>query len=106
VIVIFVVAKKGLQHGHKCSLNTNISHQSTTDVQHRESTNVFFGSVNHCHLKAVVLRAQMNKAASTSRVCSGVFITHLLSKCTSSQLASHIQDTCGEHTKPEKLQTK
>ena len=64
-----VVGKKGLQHGHKHSVNANISCQSTTDIQCRESTNV-------------VLTAQMNKAASTSKVCSRVFITCLLLKCT------------------------
>ena len=101
-----MVAKKGFQHGHKRSVNANISRQSATDVQRRESTNVVFGSANHCRLKAVVPRAQMNKVPSTNRVCSRVFITHLLPKCTLSQLASHIQNTCRVYTKPEKLQTK
>jgi len=76
-------------------VNDNISRRSSIAVQHRESTNLVFGSVKYCRLNAVVPRAQMNKAASTSRVCSGVFITRLLLRCTPSQLASYIQDTCG-----------
>ena len=93
-----VVANKSLQCGHKGNVNANISSQSTTDVQRRESTNIVFRSVNHC-LKAVVPRAHMDKAAPTSKMCSGVFITRMLPRCTSSQLTSHIQDTGGVHTK-------
>jgi len=34
------------------------------------------------------------------------FVTRLMTRCTSSQVAAHIRDTTGSSAKPEKLQTK
>ena len=100
-----IIAHKDPQHGRKGNVSANISRRSSTNVQHRESINVVFDGVDHCRLKAVVPKAQMNKAASTNRECSGVFITRLLPRCTPIAASISYSRYLRVHTKHEKLQT-
>ncbi len=101
-----VVQNRPHSAGNTHSLTRGNHGDQSSRPSSRDKPALVIGSCIQSRLKASLPKTRANDNRKPNRSCTGIFVTRLQPKCSTSQVATHIKDISGANTKPEKLQTK